>query len=91
MLFRHGTIYFTSGVNDKVAEDASFANLVLESLRRHLNGDWGDLCEEDKRENQLSLKQGFRLLSAYGEGGDKIWIITESDRSATIVLFPDEY
>ena len=55
-------------------------------------GDWGDLDNEDKQENELSLKEGYRLLSAYKkEGLPKIWIITEADRSATTVLFPEEY
>ena len=60
-------------------------------LARHLAGDWGDLCEEDKAENELSLKEGFRLLSAYETEIGKIWIITEADRSVTTILFPSEY
>jgi hypothetical protein len=58
-------------------------------LARHSVGDWGDLAEEDRRENELSLVQGFRLLSAYHlTTGVKIWVITESDRSATTILLP---
>ena len=61
-------------------------------LVRHQSGDWGDLCSEDIKENELSLRQGFRLLSAYVlPTGVKIWIITERDRSATTVLLPEEY
>lgn len=90
MLFNTGQICMTCGVNDLVAEDEGFARFVMESLRRHIQGDWGDLCPEDKAENQFSLKKGFRLLSAYN-GNKKIWIITEADRSVTTVLFPDEY
>ncbi len=64
----------------------------LEFVSRHLRGDWGDLCQEDKTENELSLKYGFRLLSSYQvtETG-KIRIITEADRSATTLLLPAEY
>ena len=80
----------TRGVADQVAEDGAFAQFVAESTIRHLRGDWGDLCPEDRAENEFSLKKGFRLLSAYN-GNHKIWIITESDRSVTTVLFPDEY
>lgn len=59
---------------------------------RHLAGDWGDVDEHDRRENELSLIHGFRLLSAYTlNSGTKIWIITEADRSATTILLPDEY
>jgi len=61
-------------------------------LVRHIAGDWGDVDEHDYRENELSLIQGFRLLSAYTlKTGTKIWIITEADRSATTVLLPEEY
>ena len=61
-------------------------------LARHIAGDWGDVDEDDHRENELSLIHGFRLLSAYTlNSGTKIWIITEADRSATTVLLPEEY
>jgi len=90
--FSLGQLVFTIGVNDRVAEDAEFAKFVIASLRRHANCDWGDLCAEDMRENELSLKEGFRLFSAYKNGEqEKLWIITEADRSATTALFPDEY
>jgi hypothetical protein len=61
-------------------------------LQRHLAGDWGDVDAHDRRENEFSLEQGFRLLSAYClRNGVKIWIITEADRTNTTVLLPDEY
>ena len=57
-----------------------------EFLKRHVNREWGDLSDEDRNENDYSLEQGFRLLSAYHtHAGDKLWIITESDRSVTIM------
>jgi len=63
-----------------------------EFLTRHINRDWGDLDEEDRKENEYSLEQGFRLLSAYKtNAGDRLWIITESDRSVTTLLLPEEY
>ena len=65
---------------------------VWDYLRRHITGDWGNLEPADVAENELSLQQGFRLLSAYNlPDGTRIWIITEADRSATTVLLPDEY
>ncbi|HKW35235.1 MAG TPA: hypothetical protein VJN92_19645 [Candidatus Acidoferrum sp.] len=65
---------------------------AMEFLSRHVRGDWGELPEEDKTENQLSLQKGFRLLSSYRtSAGDKIWVITEADRSHTTLLLPDEY
>jgi len=64
----------------------------LELLERHLSGDWGDLCPEDVAENKLALANGLRLLSSYTTAaGDKIWVITEADRSVTTFLLPDEY
>ena len=90
--FKMGRLLMTRGVNDQVADNEAFAKFVTESLARHAKGDWGDLCDEDKKENELSLKEGFRLLSAYEtERLPKIWIITEADRSVTTILFPDEY
>jgi hypothetical protein len=65
---------------------------VLEAIHRHSIGDWGELDDEDKAENELSLKEGFRVLSAYTDrSGTKFWVITEADRSATTVLLPEDY
>ena len=65
---------------------------LTQYLRRHLSGDWGDLDEHDRLENERSLLNGFRLLSAYHlSDGSKIWLITEADRSCTTFLLPDEY
>lgn len=62
------------------------------ALQRHLNCDWGDVCEADKRSNTQALKTGERLFSAYHTSDDlKFWIITEADRSATTVLLPQDY
>src|ERR1700693_3956710 len=64
----------------------------VEFLSRHVTGDWGEIPEEDKQENQFSLEGGFRLLSSYRTRvGDTIWVITEADRSHTTLLLPEEY
>jgi hypothetical protein len=64
----------------------------IEFLRRHMAGDWGELSDDDVKENELSLEQGLRLLSRYETAkGELIWIITEADRSATTILLPIEY
>ena len=60
--------------------------------QHHVAGDWGELDEEDRRENELSVARGFRLLSSYTlSSGEKLWIITEADRSSTTLLLPSEY
>jgi hypothetical protein len=64
----------------------------LTYLVRHVSGDWGDLNESDRQENELSVREGFRILSAYRmSDGTRFWIITEADRSVTTVLLPEEY
>lgn len=65
----------------------------LALLSRHAAGDWGEVPPEDARENELSLREGFRIVSSYpvGEDGSKIWLITEADRSSTCLLLPSEY
>jgi len=90
--FEMGRIVVTRGVSELVATNSEFAKFVTESLGRHSRGDWGDLPEEDKRENEYALGKYLRLFSAYEKPPlPKIWIITEADRSVTTVLFPEEY
>jgi hypothetical protein len=89
MLFELGRIVATPGAL-RALEKAEQS--PAEFLDRHVTGDWGDLDEEDKQENEFSVQNGFRILSAYTTAaGDKIWIITEADRSATTFLLPEEY
>jgi hypothetical protein len=70
---------------------------AAEFLKRHAQGDWGELCDEDLRANDQALIDGSRILSAYRTShGEKIWIITEATddsgkRAATTVLLPGEY
>jgi hypothetical protein len=65
---------------------------VHEALKRHAAGDWGDVDEHDHQQNEVALKEGFRLFSVYhAQNGTKFWVITEADRSATTVLMPEDY
>ena len=74
------------------ALDALTSDDILAALSRHVRGDWGDCDAEDGAENELSLREGFRLFSVYhSAAGVKFWVITEADRSATTVLLPSEY
>ena len=71
-------------------------------LMRHVTGDWGDICAEDAKENELSIAEGFRLMSVYalplgdqaasdGDVRERVWLITEADRSVTTLLLPRDY
>jgi hypothetical protein len=79
-----------------VITPGALANLhpadVHQALQRHARGDWGEVSPEDQAENELSLKEGFRLLSVYHDrNATKFWIITEADRSSTTILLPEDY
>ena len=88
-LFDLGRLVATPGALAALAKTGQNA---VEFLARHVTGDWGELPVEDKTENCLSLQQGFRLLSSYRtSAGDKLWVITEANRSSTTLLLPDEY
>lgn len=61
-------------------------------LRRHVTGDWGNLSEADRQENDFSVTRSLRILSAYQLAtAERLWIITEADRSVTTLLLPSEY
>ena len=68
-------------------------------LGRHVVGDWGDLCQEDRALNNHSLANGMRIFSSYKltrTTGDRTttetaWVITEADRACTTILLPSEY
>ena len=69
-----------------------------EILGRHVSGDWGEVCAEDKKINDDAVKYGNRILSAYDirkpdDENDKlrVWVITEWDRSVTTILLPEDY
>lgn len=87
--FALGQTVITPGAEEALQTAGQTA---IEFLRRHMSGDWGELSDDDVKENELSLEQGFRLLSRYETAkGERLWIITEADRSATTILLPIEY
>ncbi len=87
--FQPGRIVTTPGA---LAELEASGEAPFGYLARHIAGDWGDVDEDDHRENEFSLIHGFRLLSAYTlNSGTTIWIITEADRHSTTILLPEEY
>lgn len=87
LTFPLGSLCATPGALAALAPDEQ---LVV--LSRHARGDWGDVDDEDWNENDLSVAKGFRLLSVYAaRSGQRVWVITEADRSATTILLPEEY
>jgi hypothetical protein len=85
--FRLGRIVATPNALARLTQDD-----ILSAIQRHQAGDWGEVTPDDHQENELSLQQGFRLLSVYRSvTGTKFWILTEDDRSVTTVLMPEDY
>jgi hypothetical protein len=86
-IFELGNVVVTSQALIRIpVEDISVA------LGRHASGDWGDMSDMGKRENDAGLKHGFRLLSVYHDRhGIVLWVITEANRKTTTVLLPADY
>ena len=90
--FKLGKLVMTRGVHSKIKEDVDFAIGVLDAFERYQRCDWGDLCNSDKAENEKAIRDGAdRIFALYHIGTEKIYIITEWDRSVTTILFPEEY
>jgi hypothetical protein len=87
--FKLGQIVATPAALEAIEEAGQTPDFFLD---KHVQGDWGQVCAEDKRLNDAALLDEGRILSAYKTLlGVKIWIITEADRSSTCILLPDEY
>ena len=84
--FQMGSVYTTAGAAQLLSVDE-----VATLLERHANGDWGEVPPEDVEENELSLQNGWRVMSVYTVNDQKFWVITEADRRSTTVLLPSEY
>lgn len=92
MTFKIGQVVITKGISNYVVEDFKFYEFILESLRRYLTADWGDLPNEDKRMNDSAVKNNDdRIVARYNNEQGDIYIITEWDRSYTTILFTNEY
>ena len=89
--FKLGKLVMTRGVHSKIKENVDFAVGVLDAFERYQRCAWGDLCDEDNALNEQALKDGERIFALYNIGNDKIYIITEWDRSVTTILLPEEY
>lgn len=86
-LFPLGSVVITATVNECLNQTE-----VQSAIRRHINGDWGNLDSDDANANESALKYGGRILSSYLSSDEtKFWIITEADRSSTTILLPEDY
>jgi hypothetical protein len=91
-LFPLGACVATPGAIRALSEDGrDWRSNVAPLLSRHKRGDWGDVSSEDAHENEFSIRQGLRIMSSYEVGAQRVWIITEADRSSTCILLPEEY
>ena len=91
-LFELGAVVATPAALEQieVGGDVGFI-AAMRLVRRHVTGDFGQLCDEDRQENEFSIAHGFRVMSVYDLPSGKVWVITEHDRSATTVLLPSDY
>lgn len=88
-LFPVGQVLATPGALDLLQ---SYQLAPLSFIQRHVVGDWGDICAEDQQVNADALQYGYRLMSVYAiTPTEKLWVITEADRSCTTLLLPEEY
>lgn len=90
LLFPLGQVVATHGALDLLDRSATNAFALLQ---RHQAGDWGDIHPDDVTANREAVQNGFRILSSYplGTQAERLWIITEADRSVTTLLLPSEY
>ena len=87
MKFDLGQLVITPAALEAVPADD-----ICNSINRHVCGDWGDLDDADRRENELALRAGLRLLSVYrATNGTKFYVLTEACRTITTILLPSDY
>lgn len=96
--FKLGQTVYTPGAKEALER---YRINPFDLLKRHVTGDWGDVCPEDAQANEDALQEGSRLLSSYvlqpslseskALASAKVWVITEADRSVTTILLPEEY
>lgn len=91
MKFNTGNIYMTRGIAHGIEESEYFSLEILTAMNRYLDGDLGELCEYDQILNDEAIQNDDRILAKYSTSKDPIYIITEWDRSATTILFCNEY
>lgn len=87
-LFPLGRVVATPGAIEALEKAKTSA---WDLLRRHVAGDFGEVDQDDWQANLEAIKDDARILSAYTVAEERLWVITEADRSSSCVLKPDEY
>ena len=86
--FAMGRVTITSAALATLEEHQ---HLIMDMLNHHSHGDWGDVCEEDREENELSVQNGYRIMSFYTVLDTKFYVETTADRSSTCIMLPSDY
>lgn len=85
--FRLGRTVATPGVLDAIGTAGVTYLLML-----HASGNFGDICESDRAINAWAIRNGERVVSEYEKMfPQKVYVVTERDRSVTTVLLASEY
>lgn len=90
-LFKPGRLVMTCGVQAVLTDLQWGQDKILPMLVSHLTGQWGEVPAGDRQTNDAAVRSGGRIISSYWMGAEKVWVITEADRSATTFLLPAEY
>ena len=86
-----GQLVVTREVNAKMAINTEFTKFIMNALAKYRNCNWGQTCKEDWELNDKAVINDWRVVAKYKNERFEVFIITEWDRSATTILFPNEY
>lgn len=92
--FMLGRIVATRTIAERMNRELHFGQFISDSFKRYMNGDWGEMCQEDQKINNQAVEMGEGRIHGsyiYKPTNEKIWIVTERDRSVTTVLYPSEH
>ena len=75
MKFELGNVYRTAGIENVLQEDKNYIEELINCFTKYISNDFGDICEEDIKENFKAIKEGNRILGAYDTSHDKVYLI----------------
>lgn len=87
-MFILGSIIVSTKIAD-ATQDENFKKEVQHAYNRYRNRDWGNV---KGYKNDLALiNENDKILAEYTTSKGVVYIVTECDRTATTILFADEY